>query len=84
MSQPNSFQEYAPSGTPDRQYMMAGNPRQPQAGDAAYHMPSSQPSSGVLTKRGHMTLQPVEYNHDVFRQTETMSQSECITKICST
>lgn len=47
MSQPNSFQEYAPSGTPDRQYMLPGDQRQPSSGNAACYMPSSQLSSGV-------------------------------------
>ena len=47
MSQPNSFQEYAPSGTPDRQYMLPADQRQPQSGNAACYMPSSQPSSGM-------------------------------------
>ena len=47
ISQPNSFQEYAPSGTPGRQYIMPADHRQPQTGSAAFSMPSSQPSSGM-------------------------------------
>ena len=53
MSQPNSFQEYAVCGTPDRQYMLPANDRQPQH-SAAYNMPSSQPSSGQ--ERTHVQL----------------------------
>lgn len=51
MSQPNSFQEYAQSDTPDNQYMLPGDQRQPQNGSAVYYMPSSQPSSGVYYTR---------------------------------
>ena len=50
-SQPASFQEYSPAGTPDRQYMLPEDHRQPRAAAAvaAAHlsMPSSQPCSGL-------------------------------------
>ena len=59
MSQPNSFQEYAPSGTPDRQYMLPGDQRQPQNGSATYYMASSQPSSGVLSHKMHQLTQTI-------------------------
>lgn len=50
MSQPNSFQDYAPSGGPDRQYVMPADHRQPQSGSAVFNMPSSQPNSGIQQK----------------------------------
>ncbi|DBA85975.1 TPA: hypothetical protein ACH3X1_005513 [Trebouxia sp. C0004] len=45
-SQPNSFQDYTPTGTPDRQYMMPGDFRQPHAA-AHLSVPCSQPCSGL-------------------------------------
>ena len=49
-SQPASFQEYTPIGTPDKQYMMPAHSSQAQAMHTAavqYNMPCSQPCSGI-------------------------------------